>query len=87
MYRVLFSRKAEKSLQKIPKDYQRKVKNAINSLSVDPRRFGVIRISGVSKADKRLRVGEYRILFKINDDKKAVIIGDIKRRTTTTYRH
>ena len=40
MYRVLFSRKAEKSLQKIPKDYQRKVKDAINYLSVDPRRFG-----------------------------------------------
>ena len=87
MYRVSFSRKAVRAIEKIPKDYQRRIKEAITSLSVSPRRFGVIKITSASKADQRLRVGEYRILFKINDEKKTVIIGDIKRRTSTTYRY
>ena len=87
MYKVLLPRKAEKSLQKIPTDYQRKLKAAIISLGANPRKFGVIKISGVSKADQRLRVGDYRIFFKIDNEKRLVIIAEIKRRTTTTYKY
>ena len=86
MYRIAFSRKAEKSLGKIPQNYQLKLKEKIVSLAQSPRQPGVVKVYGASKANRRLRVGDYRILFKIDDEIKTVIIAEIKRRTTTTYR-
>lgn len=86
MYPVTSSHKAIKFLTKIPKDYQKLIKKKLELLSQNPHSLDVITITGASKADKRLRVGDYRIFFKINNETKQIIIADIKRRTTTTYR-
>lgn len=87
MYQILYSNKAIKSLVKIPKNYQKLIKEKLNSLAQEPLSLDVINLTGVSKADKRLRVGSYRIFFKIDENTKQIIIAEIKRRTTTTYHH
>lgn len=33
----------------------------------------------------RLRVGEYRVLYSVSDDKEIVIVEGVRRRTTQTY--
>lgn len=85
MYKVVLGRKAEKSLKKIPRDFQKKIKIAILALEENPFCFGTIKLISYPAAPYRHRVGDYRILFDIWEEKKTLIISDIKRRTSTTY--
>ena len=85
MYKAVFSRKAEKSLKKIPKKDQKKIKESILKLEENPFRFGTVKLVDYPVAQYRHRVGDYRILFDIWEEKKILMILDIKRRTSTTY--
>jgi mRNA interferase RelE/StbE len=85
MYQAIFSHKAEKSLKKIPKEFQRKIKEGILKLEENPFCFGTIKLVDYPVAQYRHRVGDYRILFDIWEEKKILMILDIKRRTSTSY--
>lgn len=85
MYEVRYSSRAAKSFRKIPRNHQEQLKKRIDELKENPRHTSVVKLVGFSKADYRARVGNYRILFAIDDEQKLIIIADIKRRTTTTY--
>lgn len=86
MYRVIFSKKAVKSLAKIPKDYQLKVRAITSKLEKDPFVLDLKKLSeNSSKATHRLRFGSYRIFLKINGQAKEIILAKIERRTTQTY--
>lgn len=85
MYKAIFSRKAEKSLQKIPREYQKRIKESILKLEENPFCFGTIKLVGYPVAQYRHRVGDYRILFDFLDQEKILMILDIRRRTSTTY--
>lgn len=85
MYKAVFSRKAEKSLKKIPRKFQKKIKTSILKLETNPFCFGTIKLVGYPAAPYRHRVSDYRILFDIWEEKKILMVLDIKRRTSTTY--
>lgn len=85
MYKAVFSRKAEKSLKKIPRKYQRKIKENILKLEENPFRFGTIKLVGYPVVQYRHRVGDYRILFDIWEERRILMILEIRRRTSTTY--
>jgi len=85
MYQSIFSTKAKKSLRKIPKEFQKNIKEKILKLEGNPFCFGTIKLIGYSEAEYRHRVGDYRILFDIWEEKKILMILDIKRRTSTIY--
>jgi mRNA interferase RelE/StbE len=85
MYQAVFSRKAEKSFKKIPKEQQKKIKVAVLKLETNPFCFGTIKLIGYPVARFRHRVGDYRILFDIWEERKILMILDVKRRTSTTY--
>lgn len=86
MYRVIFSKQAIKSLKKIPKDYQIKVRNTVDKLIVDPFSLDLKKLGPQYKATHRLRVGSYRLFLYINPETKLIIIAEIERRTSQTYR-
>lgn len=85
MYSVFYTKRAAKSLRKIPVDYQTKIKNIVSSLSIDPFGLDVKKLSSPNKTSHRLRVGSYRIFLDIDTTLKEVIIVDIERRTSQTY--
>lgn len=85
MYQAIFASRSKKSFKKIPQEYQRKIKEAILKLEENPFCFGTIKLLGYPVAQYRHRVGDYRILFDIWEEKKILMILDIKRRTSTTY--
>lgn len=85
MYRVFYSNRAVKAFKKIPKNYQLKIKDKIAQLSKNPYIAGTIKLVGYPAAELRHRVGDWRILFSLDKERKMLIIVDIKRRTTTTY--
>lgn len=86
MYKLLFARQYEKQLKKIPKDEQVRIINKIEKISGNPRVYS-IKLASIHPPIYKLRVGNYRVFFEIDDEKKMVIITDVRRRTTQTYRH
>jgi mRNA interferase RelE/StbE len=71
-YQILIRRSAQKSLSALPsKDYIR-VKQAIYDLSDDPRPMGHKKLT--NRPGYRIRVGNYRIIYEIYDNKLEVII-------------
>ena len=85
MNKIIFSRQALKSLKRIPRKDQERIRRAIGILAENPRQIGVVKLTAFGAADYRLRVGNYRILFDIWEERKILMILDIKRRTSTTY--
>lgn len=81
-YKVVYTKKAIKSLRKIDKAQQRLIiawidKNLTNS--EDPRALGK-ELKGNLKAYWRYRVGNYRILADIDNDEIKIIIFNIGHR-------
>jgi len=96
-YEVVFpservERTFQKSLERIPLDYQESIVAAIRALATNPRPQGkrTKKLTGhlvVSQftAEFRLRVGPYRVLYDIDDQSKKVVILKLAKRDEQTY--
>lgn len=51
---------------------------AIEALAVDPRPPGVVRLAG--RDDFRIRVGDYRIVYAVDDPGRVVLVARIAHR-------
>lgn len=85
-------RSLQKALAKIPADYQTAIAAAIRSLATNPRPEGkrAKRLTGqliVSQftAQYRLRVGPYRLLYDIDEQRKKVVLLKLAKRDEHTY--
>jgi len=77
-YKLKVKKSAEKELVKIPKRELIKIINKIQSLSDDPHPEGSIKLSNQEKY--RLRVGNYRVLYKVEDNILTIFIVKIGHR-------
>lgn len=84
MYQPLFTKRFEKQIKKFPKKEQLKILEKVSNITPDPR-LTSIKLESTKPPIYRLRVGEYRVFFEINDTLKIMKITDVKRRTTQTY--
>jgi mRNA interferase RelE/StbE len=71
-------------LKKLDRPVQRKVVECLESLSTDPRPKGVEKLCQYPKF-WRIRVGEYRIIYTI-DDENGIIIMLLVRHRRDAYR-
>lgn len=51
---------------------------AIDDLALDPRPGGVSKLAG--RDDYRIRVGDYRIVYAVDDDERLVLVARIAHR-------
>jgi mRNA interferase RelE/StbE len=79
MYKITFKNSAYKELERLPKSTVRKIVIAINDLEVDPKPVGVKKLKD-SKDLYRIRVGDYRVIYSINEEIKIVNILRIGHR-------
>ena len=86
MYTVKIHKLAEKSLKKLPSPYRQKIKDIVKKLQENPFALDLKKLQQPQKTSHRLRIGAYRIFLDVNASTKEIIIVDIKRRTTQTYR-
>jgi len=78
-YQVEFSKKASKELRKIDSRYVPRIYEVAESLSSEPRPVGCKKLSG-SEHTYRIRVGDYRIIYDIEDDKLVILVIRIRHR-------
>jgi mRNA interferase RelE/StbE len=75
MYSIELSRKAAKSYQKADNVTIKRLNLAFSKLSEDPfRHYSIKKLSGELEGSFRLRLGNMRIIFSVDDNKKVVYI-------------
>lgn len=77
-YRILLKRSAAKELEALPLKDRRRVAMRIGALANEPRPQGVEKISGQDKY--RIRQGDYRVLYTIDDPGLTIIVVKIGHR-------
>lgn len=80
MYRIVIEKKAAKALKELPEGIINKVINAIDALKENPVPKGSLKLKGRFKSGYRLRVGDYRVLYTINEEYKEVSIFQVGHR-------
>lgn len=79
VYTVLLKRDPERIMRRLPADLRRRIQQAINALADDPRHAGVVAVKGLSSA-YRVRVGDWRIVYQIEDDVLIVLVLEVAPR-------
>jgi mRNA interferase RelE/StbE len=77
-YQVVLVRSAERELPSLPTDVSRRVTAALQRLNQEPRPRGARRLS--QGPGWRLRVGDYRILYTIDEAVRVVTVYAIGHR-------
>lgn len=70
-YTVILKETVQKQIKRLPPQYLKKVKLVILGLEDNPRPHGAIKLQGGNN-EYRIRVGMYRILYSIENDKLIV---------------
>lgn len=78
-YKVLIKKSAEKELYKISAPYFKHIVRKIQSLSKNPRPHGIDMLTGEEKYF-RVRQGDYRIIYNVDDALTQVMIIKIGHR-------
>jgi mRNA interferase RelE/StbE len=79
LYALEFAPKAVRSLRKLDQLSARRIKAATEELRKNPRPAGAIMLAGLHGV-MRIRVGDYRILYTINDDQLVVLVVEAGHR-------
>jgi mRNA interferase RelE/StbE len=77
-YTVLIERYAQKQIMKLDKKIIPVIKAAIADLADNPRPYGYKKLKGEDAY--RIRVGDYRVIYEINDDKIIVTVVSVGHR-------
>jgi mRNA interferase RelE/StbE len=84
-YRIDLKPSARDSLAKIPNPHRQRIAKKIDRLAADPRPRGVEKLAGKEEL-YRIRVGDYRIVYQIQDEILIVLVVRIGGRGDI-YRH
>ena len=79
-YAVLLESRAEKELKSLPENVLKRVDNKLQALSLNPRPRGAAKLKGKESEGWRLRIGDYRILYQIDDKENAIHVYRVKHR-------
>lgn len=71
-YRLRITQRGQKQLDKLPRDIQDRMYKALVALGDNPRPPNCTKLKG--QDDCRIRVGDYRAIYHIDDDTTTVTI-------------
>jgi len=79
VYRVLLERRAEKELDTLEQLSRKRVVERILMLGKNPRQLHAKKLEGFKNA-WRLRIGNFRVIYEIDDREKKVLVYRIRER-------
>lgn len=78
MHEVRLHPEAIRAFGRLRGRLRERIKNAIDGLAADPRPSGAVKLAG--RDDFRIRVGDYRIVYAVDDAEQLVLIARIAHR-------
>ena len=79
MYEVLLEGNAQRDLKKLPIEIFHRLTSEIGELANNPRPRGCRKIVG-SQSDWRIRIGQYRIIYEIDDPARIIRVMRVRHR-------
>lgn len=79
MYQIEILPAARRQLKKLPASARSQILNRIEDLELDPRPPGVVKLEGEDGL-YRVRSGDYRILYTIDDDQVFIFVVKVGHR-------
>ncbi len=83
-YEIYIEKAAQKSLSKIPTKDQNRIVESIQRLSDNPRLNNSKKLSG--RNGWRIRIGNYRVIYEIQDEKLLVLVVVIGHRSNVYHK-
>ena len=80
MYNVSFKETARKEFYSLPKKILSRVASSIDNLSENPRPQGVKKLKGQTESLWRIRIGDYRVIYAIDDKIRIINIRRVGHR-------
>lgn len=77
-YKIKIKKTALKAIRKIPTKDIKSILRIINGLSINPRPYGVQKLNNQERY--RVRSGNYRILYQIEDNVLTVMVVNVGHR-------
>ena len=81
VYRIeTASRRVDKEIADLPRGTKDRVVRAIEKLATEPRPRGSRKLAGEMRGAHRIRAGDYRVLYDVDDDRNLVVILTVLHR-------
>lgn len=81
-YEVVISRKALKEMASLPTPMVERISASIERLAEDPRPSGAKKLKGKEETLWRIRIGNYRVVYSIEDRISVVQVRDVGHRSS-----
>ncbi len=74
MYEILFSKQADKTLRKMSRNMAALIREKLDQLALDPyaKHNNATKLKNLPAY--RLRIGDWRVIYEINDDKLIILV-------------
>jgi len=79
-YEVTFARSARKELERLARSLQSRVFRRIELLGSNPRPAGCRKLEGAEDL-WRIRIGDYRVIYSIDDPRGVVDVNAVRHRS------
>lgn len=79
-YTVVFARSARRELERLEAGVARRIISRVEALAKDPRPHGCVKLQGAADL-WRIRVGDYRVIYSLDDDARLVDIRVVRHRS------
>jgi mRNA interferase RelE/StbE len=80
MYKITITQSALKELKQLQKPVVQKIEKLISGLAINPRPVGVKKLKGNNEHIYRVRSGDFRVVYAIEDSVRIVEIRKIGHR-------
>lgn len=84
-WKVILDRASQRTFRRLPRDLQRRLGQAIQSLAINPRPPGCRKLVGYDDL-WRIRVGSWRIIYHLDENQSIVTVIRIAPRSSA-YRN
>lgn len=78
-YTIIVPKTVQKQLDTLPDDIYERIAVKIQQLADDPRPDGVVKMKGADN-EYRIRIGDYRVRYEINDKELIILLLQCKHR-------
>jgi len=79
-YTVTIIPSALRSIQSLSPSLREQIRTKIDLLAENPRPCGIKALQGGQKGYLRLRVGDYRVIYRVQDDRLLVLVVAVGHR-------
>ena len=78
-YTIIISKSVRKQIDSLPDELRMRISEKVNNLREEPRSGGVVKLKGYTN-EYRLRVGDYRVRYEIDDSNQIILLLQCKHR-------